>query len=248
MSSGKQFIVGGKKHKSNIFPVYCTLKVWILFVLHSCCLSSWSQWWPWGAQCFRRACHTPTIFWVPKNNLGKLCLCIAANHGNVSADSVDSASLWTPMSLSFSAMQRYKGYIRLLNSRYLSNIFIWCFFFFIQLPVLFLGIVVNVLPFEPWHLPPFWSHLCKHFLRCCNWLLLQHTLPPASSILYCFQVVTFTNSLHSFLPPSSSVSPSRNVPAPLANRRKNTSWFLCLVSMKQSKHCQVSRLTICKSI
>lgn len=56
--------------------------------------------------------------------------------------------------------------------------------------------------------------------------------PP--SILYCFQVVTFTSSLHSFLPPSSSISPSGNVPAPPANRRKNTSWFLCLVLMKQS--------------
>lgn len=56
--------------------------------------------------------------------------------------------------------------------------------------------------------------------------------PP--SILYCFQVVTFTSSLRPFLPPSSSVSPSGSVPAPLANRRENTRWFLCLVFMKQS--------------
>lgn len=63
----------------------------------------------------------------------------------------------------------------------------------------------------------------------CN---MHFPLPP--SILYCFQVVTFTRSLSSFLPPSSSVSPSGNVPAPLANRRKNTSWFLYLVLMKQS--------------
>lgn len=125
-----------KKQKSNIFPAYCTSKVWILFVLHSCCLSSWSQWWPWGAQCFRRACHTPTKFWVPKNNLGKLYLCISASHGNVSADPVDSASLWTPRSLSFSAMQSSEetlclGYIRLLNSRYLSKyIYLMHFFFF----------------------------------------------------------------------------------------------------------------------
>lgn len=62
----------------------------------------------------------------------------------------------------------------------------------------------------------------------CN----MHFPPP--SILYCFQVVTFTSSLRPFLPPSSSVSPSGNVPAPLANRRENTSWFLCLVFTKQS--------------
>lgn len=37
----------------------------------------------------------------------------------------------------------------------------------------------------------------------------------------------------SFLPPSSSVSPSGNLPAPLANRRRNMGWFLCLVLMKQ---------------
>lgn len=64
----------------------------------------------------------------------------------------------------------------------------------------------------------------------CN----MHFPPPLPSILYCFQVVTFSSSLCSFLPPSSSVSPSGNVPAPLTNRRKNTSWFLYLVLMKQS--------------
>lgn len=41
------------------------------------------------------------------------------------------------------------------------------------------------------------------------------------------------SSWHSFLPPSSSVSPSGNVPAPLANRIRSPSWFLYLVLLKQ---------------
>lgn len=141
VSSRKQSRSWRKKHKSNIFPVYCTLKVWILFVFLSCCLSNWSQWGPWGAQCFRRACHTPTIFWVPKNNLGKLCLCISANHGNVAVGPVDCAFLWTPRVLPFSAMQNSEetlclGYVRLPNSRYLSK-YIYLMYFFHIAPSFF---------------------------------------------------------------------------------------------------------------
>lgn len=126
LSSGKQSDSWRKKHRSNVFTVYHTLKVWMLFVLHNWWLSNWSQWELWAALYFRRACHIPRICWVPKNNLGKLCLCISANHGNAAVGSVDIDFLWTPRRWSFSAMQNSEetvclGHVRLLNSRYLSK-------------------------------------------------------------------------------------------------------------------------------